>query len=67
MATRIPSLPQRRFVGVKQTTPAVTALFAPEKGRGPEISLHGAQTEPEVLGNRGEGPPVAVQRPDLLM
>jgi hypothetical protein len=67
MATRIPPLQQRRFVGVKQTTPAVTALFAPWKRRGPEIALHGAQTEPEVLGNRGEGPPVAVQRPDLLM
>ena len=67
MAARIPALEQRRFVGVQQAAPAVTPLFAPRKRGGLQVTLHGAQTDPKVLGNGGDGPALAVQRPDLFM
>jgi hypothetical protein len=55
------------YVGVKQTVPAVAATFAPSKRGRPEIALHRAQTQPDLLRDGTGGPALAVQGPDLLM
>jgi hypothetical protein len=55
------------YVGVKQTVPAVAATFAPSKRGRPEIALHRAQTQPDLLRNGRGRPALAVQGPDLRM
>lgn len=66
-AACIPALEERGFVGIQQAAAAVTPPLAPHKGGGLEIPLHGARTDPHVLGNREHGPPLVVQGPDLLI
>jgi hypothetical protein len=56
-----------RLVGIQQAAAAVTPPLAPHKGGGLEIPLHGARTDPNVLGNREDSPPLAVQGPSLLI
>ena len=66
-AARIPALEERGFVGIQQAAAAVSPPLAPHKGGGLELPLHGARTDPDVLGNRADGPSLAVQGPDLLI
>ena len=67
VAARIPALEEIRFIGVEHTVPAVAAPFAPRKRGAPEIALHRAQTQPDLLGNGRGRPALAVQGPDLRM
>ena len=66
IAPGIPALEQIRLIGGEHTVPEVTATFAPRKGGGPEIALHRAQTQPDLLRNGRGRPALAVQGPDLL-
>ena len=65
MAAGIPALEEIRFIGVEDTVPEVAATFAPRKRGGPEIALHRAQTQPDLLRNGRGRPALAVQGPDL--
>jgi hypothetical protein len=67
VAARIPALEERSFVGLQQAAAAVTPPVATHKGGGLEISLHGARTDPHLLGDGGDRPALAVQGPDLLI
>ena len=67
IAARIPALEEIRLIGVEYTVPEVAATFASRKGRSPEIALHCAQTQPNLLRNGRGRPALAVQGPDLLM
>src|SRR5205085_7409323 len=67
VAPRIPALEEIRLIWVEDTVPAVAPPFAPCKRGAPEIALHGAQTQPDVLGNGRGGPALVVQGPDLRM
>jgi hypothetical protein len=67
MTARIPPREQCRFVRVEHTLPSVTPLFAASKRGGPQITLHGTRTEPDVPRNGADGPALAVQPPDLLV
>ena len=60
LAARIPALEEIRFIGIEQTVPVVAAAFTPSKRGGPEIALHRAETQPDVLGNRGARPSLMV-------
>jgi hypothetical protein len=67
VAPGIPALEEIRLIGVEATVAEVAAPFAPRKRGGPEIALHGAQTQPDVLRNSRGRPALAVQGPDLRM
>ena len=67
VAPRIPALEEIRLIGVEHTVPEVAAPSAPRKGGAPEIALHRAQTQPDLLGNGRGRPALAVQGPDLRM
>src|SRR5215470_3395647 len=60
VAARIPALEEIRFIGIEQTVPEVAAPAAPGTCRGPEIALHRAQTQPDLLRNRWGGPALVV-------
>ena len=52
---------------VEDTVPAIATPFAPRKRGAPEIALHRAQTQPDLLGNGRGCPALVVQGPDLRM
>ena len=67
VAPGMPALQEIGFIGIEPTVPVVAAALTPCKCGGPEIALHGAQTQPGVLGNSGTCPALTVEGPDLLI
>jgi hypothetical protein len=52
----IPALEEGGFVRAQETPPAVTPAFAPRKGGGLEIALHGVRTHFYIACNSGDRP-----------
>jgi hypothetical protein len=67
VAASVPTLQHRGFVWAQETVAVVTPRLASREGGRPEIPLDGARTHPDPPRNRGDGPPLAVQGPDLLI
>jgi hypothetical protein len=63
----IPPGQEGRFVRIEETAVAAMPRLALGKRRAPEIPLHGAPTEPDLSGNRIQGPALPMVRPDLLV
>ncbi len=63
----IPPGQESGFVRIEETAVAAMPRLALGKRRALEVALHGAPTEPDLIGNRIQGPALSMVHPDLLV
>jgi hypothetical protein len=64
-ATSLPAFEEGGCRGIQQTAAAVTPPLAPHQDGGLAIPRHGPRADPDVRRHGGNGPALAVQRPNL--